>query len=288
MRTIKNIYNAPSTHWVGNGFRVSPLFSHMGEDKQTSPFLMFDYAAPMEFAPNSGKPRGVGGHPHRGFETVTIAYTGEVAHRDSSGCGGVIKQGDVQWMSAGNGIVHEEFHSPEFSERGGQFEMAQLWVNLPREHKRTPPRYQHLPSDGIPVVQTEAGSVRVIAGEFDGKRGAADTFTELNVWDVSVNEGAEQVFRLPESHNLSLVVRHGEVELNGSRRMGATQLAVFEREDGEIRIRNVGSGKAEILLLSGVPIDEPIAAHGPFVMNTREELIESFQEFNEGKYGVLD
>ena len=200
----------------------------------------------------------------------------------------MIKQGDVQWMTAGNGIVHEEFHSPEFSERGGQFEMAQLWVNLPREHKRTPPRYQHLPSDGIPVVQTEAGSVRVIAGEFDGKRGAADTFTELNVWDVSVNEGAEQVFRLPESHNLSLVVRHGEVELNGSRRMGEAQLAVFEREDGEIRIRNVDSGKAEILLLSGVPIDEPIAAHGPFVMNTREELIESFQEFNEGKYGVLD
>ena len=171
MRNIKQIYNAPHTHWVGNGFKVAPLFSHMGEDKQTSPFLMLDYAAPMEFAPNQASPRGVGAHPHRGFETVTIAYAGEVAHRDSSGGGGVIKQGDVQWMTAGGGIVHDEFHSPEFSARGGTFEMAQLWVNLPREHKRTPARYQHISADTIPVVADGSGSVRIIAGEYQGRRG---------------------------------------------------------------------------------------------------------------------
>ncbi|MFH6973874.1 pirin family protein [Neisseria sp. 23W00296] len=287
MRSIKKIYNAPRTHWVGDGFKVAPLFSHMGEDKQTSPFLMFDYAAPMEFSPNSGKPRGVGGHPHRGFETVTIAYSGEVSHRDSSG-GGTIRQGDVQWMTAGSGIVHEEFHSPEFSAKGGSFEMAQLWVNLPHEHKRTAPRYQHLPAAEIPVVADEASSVRVIAGEYQGRRGAADTFTELNVWDVTVNEGAETAITVPAGHNLAIVVRHGEIELNGEAAIQPTQLAVFEREEGEIRIRNSGSGKAEILLLSGEPIDEPIAAYGPFVMNTQEELAESIREFNAGKYGYLD
>ena len=288
MRTIKQIYNASHTHWVGNGFKVAPLFSHMGEDKQTSPFLMLDYAAPMEFAPNQAAPRGVGAHPHRGFETVTIAYAGEVAYRDSSGGGGVIKQGDVQWMTAGGGIVHNEFHSPEFSARGGTFEMAQLWVNLPREHKRTPARYQHISADTIPVVTDGSGSVRIIAGEYQGRRGAADTFTEMNVWDVTVNPGAEQVFRLPENHKLALVIRHGEVELNGSQRAAETQLAVFEREAGEICIRNTGGKPAEILLLSGVPIDEPIAAYGPFVMNTQEELVESVREFNEGKYGWLE
>lgn len=288
MRTIKQIYNARHTHWVGNGFKVAPLFSHMGEDKQTSPFLMLDYAAPMEFAPNQAAPRGVGAHPHRGFETVTIAYAGEVAHRDSSGGGGVIKQGDVQWMTAGGGIVHNEFHSPEFSARGGTFEMAQLWVNLPRKHKRTPARYQHISADTIPVVADGSGSVRIIAGEYQGRRGAADTFTEMNVWDVTVNPGVEMVFSLPENHNLALVIRHGEVELNGSQRAAETRLAVFEREAGEIRIRNTGSKPAEILLLSGVPIDEPIAAYGPFVMNTQEELVESVREFNEGKYGWLE
>lgn len=203
----------------------------------------------------------MGGHPHRGFETVTIAYAGEVAHRDSTGGGGVIRQGDVQWMTAGNGIVHEEFHSPEFSAHGGTFEMAQLWVNLPREAKRTPPRYRHLPSDTIPVMQTSAGSIRA---------------------------GAEQELRLPENHNLALVLRHGQAELNGEHAISPSQLAVFEREAGSIRIRNTGSGTAELLLLSGLPIDEPVAAYGPFVMNTRAELAESIREYNAGKYGSLD
>lgn len=210
-----------------------------------------------------------------------------MSHRDSSG-GGTIRQGDVQWMTAGGGIVHEEFHSPEFSAKGGSFEMAQLWVNLPREHKRTAPRYQHLPAAEIPVVADDASSVRVIAGEYQGRRGAADTFTELNVWDVTVNEGAETAITVPAGHNLAIVVRHGEIELNGEAAIQPTQLTVFEREEGEIRIRNSGSGKAEILLLSGEPIDEPIAAYGPFVMNTQEELAESIREFNAGKYGYLD
>ena len=166
--------------------------------------------------------------------------------------------------------------------------MAQLWVNLPREHKRTPAGYQHIGANTIPVITDENGSVRVIAGKYAGKLGPADAFTELNVWDVSVNAGAEMVFSLPENHNLALVVRHGEVELNGKERAVETQLAVFEREAGEIRIRNIGGKTAEILLLSGVPIDEPIAAYGPFVMNTQEELVESMREFKEGKYGWLD
>ncbi|HRM22328.1 MAG TPA: pirin family protein, partial [Neisseria sp.] len=162
MRTIRKIYNAPAKHWVGNGFYVSPLFSHMGEDKQTSPFLMFDYAMPHTFAPNNGAPRGVGAHPHSGFETVTIAYQGEVAHRDSTGSGGVIGEGDVQWMTAGAGIVHEEFHAESFGKRGGEFEMAQLWVNLPAKDKKTPARYQHLAKDNITVVPLadDAGHAR--------------------------------------------------------------------------------------------------------------------------------
>jgi redox-sensitive bicupin YhaK (pirin superfamily) len=216
MRTIRKIYNAPAKHWVGNGFYVSPLFSHMGEDKQTSPFLMFDYAMPHTFAPNNGAPRGVGAHPHSGFETVTIAYQGEVAHRDSTGSGGVIGEGDVQWMTAGAGIVHEEFHADSFGKRGGEFEMAQLWVNLPAKDKKTPARYQHLAKDNITVVPLadDAGHARIIAGRFGSADGAAETFTELNVWDIVLNSGAGADLDVPASHNLMLVVLRGEVRIN--------------------------------------------------------------------------
>ena len=190
MRNVKQIYRANSQHWVGDGFLVQPLFSHMGDDRGTNPFLMLDYAAPYEFSPNEARsPRGVGQHPHKGFETVTIAYHGEVAHRDSSGGGGIIYEGDVQWMTAGSGIIHEEFHSENFSKQGGLFEMVQLWVNLPAKDKNTPPRYQHLAKAGIPVVELpdEAGCLRLIAGEYKGVKGAADTFTEMNVWDIVLN-----------------------------------------------------------------------------------------------------
>ena len=289
MRKIRYIYNAPQTHWVGNGFKVAPLFSHMDTDKGTSPFLMLDYAAPMAFSPNAAAPRGVGAHPHKGFETVTIAYHGEVAHRDSTGGGGVIAEGDVQWMTAGAGIVHEEFHSEAFSARGGEFEMAQLWVNLPKKDKNTPARYQHLPAAAIPVVALDSNGshIRVIAGEYDSHRGAAETFTEMNVWDVALKAGAEVALDLPATHNLAIVVRRGVAEFNGEHRAAATQLATFERSGGEVRIRAL-DGDAELLLLSGEPIDEPVAAYGPFVMNTREELVQAVEDFNSGKFGRID
>lgn len=288
MRTIRKIYNAPAKHWVGNGFYVSPLFSHMGEDKQTSPFLMFDYAMPHTFAPNNGAPRGVGAHPHSGFETVTIAYQGEVAHRDSTGSGGVIGEGDVQWMTAGAGIVHEEFHAESFGKRGGEFEMAQLWVNLPAKDKKTPARYQHLAKDNITVVPLadDAGHARIIAGRFGSADGAAETFTELNVWDIVLNGGASADLDVPASHNLMLVVLRGEVRINGGQSVQASQMATFERESGNVKVEAVG-GEAKILLLSGVPIDEPVVGYGPFVMNTEAEIAEVMNEFRSGKFGAV-
>ncbi len=288
MRTIRKIYNAPAKHWVGNGFYVSPLFSHMDEDKQTSPFLMFDYAMPHTFAPNNGAPRGVGAHPHSGFETVTIAYQGEVAHRDSTGSGGVIGEGDVQWMTAGAGIVHEEFHADSFGKRGGEFEMAQLWVNLPAKDKKTPARYQHLAKDNITVVPLadDAGHARIIAGRFGNTDGAAETFTELNVWDIVLNSGAGADLDVPASHNLMLVVLRGEVRINGSQSVQASQMATCERESGSVKVEAVG-GDAKIWLLSGVPIDEPVVGYGPFVMNTEAEIAEVMNEFRSGKFGAV-
>ncbi len=290
MRNVKQIYRAISQHWVGDGFLVQPLFSHMGDDRGTNPFLMLDYAAPYEFSPNEARsPRGVGQHPHKGFETVTIAYHGEVAHRDSSGGGGIIYEGDVQWMTAGSGIIHEEFHSENFSKKGGLFEMVQLWVNLPAKDKNTPPRYQHLAKAGIPVVELpdEAGRLRLIAGEYKGEKGAADTFTEMNVWDIVLNAGKKAVLEIPEAHNLSMVVLRGNVTLNGKEQAGAEQLVGFEKSGGNVHIE-AGSEEVKILLLSGVPIDEPVVGYGPFVMNTAEEIRQAISDFKSGKFGSID
>ena len=290
MRNVKQIYRANSQHWVGDGFLVQPLFSHMGDDRGTNPFLMLDYAAPYEFSPNEARsPRGVGQHPHKGFETVTIAYHGEVAHRDSSGGGGIIYEGNVQWMTAGSGIIHEEFHSENFSKQGGLFEMVQLWVNLPAKDKNTPPRYQHLAKAGIPVVELpdEAGRLRLIAGEYKGEKGAADTFTEMNVWDIVLNAGKKAVLEIPEAHNLSMVVLRGNVTLNGKEQAGAEQLVGFEKSGGNVHIE-AGSEEVKILLLSGVPIDEPIVGYGPFVMNTAEEIRQAISDFKSGKFGSID
>lgn len=290
MRNVKQIYRANSQHWVGDGFLVQPLFSHMGDDRGTNPFLMLDYAAPYEFSPNEARsPRGVGQHPHKGFETVTIAYHGEVAHRDSSGGGGIIYEGDVQWMTAGSGIIHEEFHSENFSKKGGLFEMVQLWVNLPAKDKNTPPRYQHLAKAGIPVVEfpDEAGRLRLIAGEYKGVKGAADTFTEMNVWDIVLNAGKKAVLEIPEAHNLSMVVLRGNVTLNGKEQADAGQLVGFEKSGGNVHIE-AGSEEVKILLLSGVPIDEPVVGYGPFVMNTAEEIRQAISDFKSGKFGSID
>ena len=290
MRNVKQIYRAISQHWVGDGFLVQPLFSHMGDDRGTNPFLMLDYAAPYEFSPNEARsPRGVGQHPHKGFETVTIAYHGEVAHRDSSGGGGIIYEGDVQWMTAGSGIIHEEFHSENFSKQGGLFEMVQLWVNLPAKDKNTPPRYQHLAKAAIPVVEfpDEAGCLRLIAGEYKGVKGAADTFTEMNVWDIVLNAGKKAVLEIPETHTLSMVVLRGNVTLNGKEQADAGQLVGFEKSGGNVHIE-AGSEEVKILLLSGVPIDEPVVGYGPFVMNTAEEIRQAISDFKSGKFGSID
>ena len=288
MRQVRQIYSKNMRHWVGDGFWVEPLFSHMGMDKHTNPFLKLDYAAPYEFKPNMNRPRGVGSHPHKGFETVTIAYQGEVAHRDSTGSGGVIGEGDVQWMTAGAGIVHEEFHAESFGKRGGEFEMAQLWVNLPAKDKKTPARYQHLAKDNITVVPLadDAGHARIIAGRFGNTDGAAETFTELNVWDIVLNSGASADLDVPAGHNLMLVVLRGEVRINGGQSVQASQMATFERESGSVKVEAVG-GEAKILLLSGVPIDEPVVGYGPFVMNTEAEIAEVMNEFRSGKFGAV-
>lgn len=289
MRNVKQIYRANSQHWVGDGFLVQPLFSHMGEDRGTDPFLMLDYAAPYEFAPNQARgPRGVGQHPHKGFETVTIAYHGEVAHRDSSGGGGVIKEGDVQWMTAGSGIIHEEFHSEAFSRSGGLFEMVQLWVNLPAKDKNTPAHYQHLAKEAIPVValHDDAGHLRLIAGRHGETDGAAETYTEMNVWDVVVHAGREAVLEVPASHGLSMVVLRGEAVFNGQDRAGAGQLVAFEQGGGQVRVQ-AGDEEVKILLFSGVPINEPVVGYGPFVMNTAEEIRQAITDFNNGRFGQI-
>lgn len=289
MRNVRKIYTANSSHWVGDGFLVQPLFSHMGEDKKTDPFLMLDYAAPQVYEPNfSSELRGVGRHPHKGFETVTIAYSGEVAHKDSTGGGGVIKEGDVQWMTAGSGIIHQEFHSEEFSRRGGLFEMVQLWVNLPKAHKNTPPKYQHLPKEKIPVVNfaNGAGYARLIAGEFEGVNGAAGTFSEMNVFDIVINANSEVKFNIPASHALSMVVLRGKASFNGKDSASAGQLVGFEFEGGEVAIK-AGDDELKILLLSGEPINEPVVGYGPFVMNTTEEIRQAINDFNSGKFGQI-
>ncbi len=289
MRNIRKVYSANSQHWVGDGFLVQPLFSHMGADRGTDPFLMLDYAAPREFAPGSvNHPRGVGQHPHKGFETVTIAYHGEVAHRDSAGGGGVIKEGDVQWMTAGAGIIHEEFHSEAFSQSGGLFEMVQLWVNLPAKDKNTPARYQHLAKENIPVVQLpdNAGYLRLIAGTCEGVQGTAETFTEMNVWDGVVNASKEAVLNVPASHSLSMVVLRGKATFNGKDTAGAGQLVRFEDGSGEVKVA-AGDEEVKILLLSGVPIAEPVVGYGPFVMNTEQEIRQAIHDFNSGKFGQI-
>ena len=230
----------------------------------------------------------MGEHPHRGFETVTIVYDGEVAHRDSTGAGGTIRPGDVQWMSAAAGILHDEFHSAEFTKNGGTLEMVQLWVNLPAKDKMTTPKYQSLLDKQIPAVALpdKAGTVRVIAGDFDGHKGPADTFTPIDVWDIRLKQGKSADLRVPEGHTLMLAILHGNVTLNGEETVREAQMVMFDRDGDSVRIE--AGTDSKILLLSGEPIDEPIAGYGPFVMNTEEEIRQAIKDFNSGRFGRLD
>jgi redox-sensitive bicupin YhaK (pirin superfamily) len=286
---VKNIlgtYSNNSRHWVGDGFPVRSLFSYNQLGNSVSPFLLFDYAGPERFTP-AARPRGVGQHPHRGFETVTIVYDGEVAHRDSTGQGGVIGPGDVQWMTAGSGILHEEFHSPGFTQTGGALRMVQLWVNLPAKDKMTPPRYQSIRDADIPAVDLAegAGQIRVIAGESHGEKGPADTFTPVNLWDVRLTPDARLHLELPEGHTAVIAVLSGHVTVNGSRRVGEAEAVLFDRAGAGAAIH--ADEEAILLVLTGEPIDEPIVGHGPFVMNTEAQIREAIEDFAGGRFGQM-
>jgi len=286
MKPITSVQTNPNQHWVGDGFPVRSLFSYHTHGAQTSPFLLLDYAGPWKFDP-AAKPRGVGEHPHRGFETVTIVYSGEVEHRDSTGAGGKIGPGDVQWMTAASGILHQEFHSHDFTRTGGDFEMVQLWVNLPAKDKMSKPGYQNLLDQDIPSVDLAvgAGRVRVIAGEFEGRKGPARTFTPINVWDVRLNNGRKAEFKVDEGHTVALIVLHGTVQVNATQLVREGQLVCFDRAGSEISVE--ANNDATMLLLSGEPIDEPIVGYGPFVMNTEAEIHQAIADFNSGKFGRM-
>lgn len=284
MKTIDAIVRNDSSHWVGDGFPVRSLFSYHGDTTAISPFLLFDYAGPWNFEPVEGHPRGVGEHPHKGFETVTIVYDGEVCHRDSTGGGGTIGAGEVQWMTAGAGVLHEEFHSPGYSKTGGPFRMVQLWVNLPAKDKLTPAKYQAIPRDAIVDVPFNGGRARIIAGEFDGTKGPATTFTPINLWDVRLDADAEVTLPLPTGHTTMIAVLSGHVTIDG-KGIGEAEIARLSRDGEGVPVR--ADGDAMLLVLTGEPIDEPVFGYGPFVMNTEVEIQEAITEFNSGKFGVL-
>lgn len=287
-KQVLEIHPAPQPHWVGDGFPVTSVFTMQGQlGKQMSPFLMLDYAQPTEFAP-ANKPRGVDSHPHKGFETVTIIYQGAVEHRDSSGASGIIGEGDVQWMTAGSGLVHEEKHEKNFTKQGGTFQVAQLWVNLQAKDKSAPPKYQTILKDEIPIVQLEdgAGYMRIIAGEYDSKKGAAQTFTPLNVFDLRLKAGKNMSLNLPEGYNSALIVQEGQVVLNGGQKIEPVTLAIADTKGEQIEIR--ADKDSMLLVLSGQPIDEPIAAYGPFVMNSEKEIKSAIEDFRNGAMGQLD
>lgn len=286
MKKILGTYRAPRGHWVGDGFPVRSLFSYDSHGKHLSPFLLLDYAGPAAFKP-ADQPRGVGQHPHRGFETVTIVYEGEVEHRDSTGAGGKIGPGDVQWMTAASGILHEEFHSREFTRTGGTLEMVQLWVNLPASDKMSTPGYQTLLDHDIPSVAlpNEAGRVRVIAGDYAGHRGPAHTFTPINVWDIRLNQGHDARFSVPEGHTLAIVVLRGTVQVNGTQIVRDAEMVMLDRAGSDLLLE--ANSDATVLLLGGEPIDEPIVGHGPFVMNSAAEINQAIVDFNNGRFGQM-
>lgn len=274
-------------HWVGDGFPVRSMFTYQQDiADQISPFLLMDYAGPLEFSP-SEHVRGVGEHPHRGFETVTFVYSGEVVHKDSAGGGGKIGPGDVQWMTAASGLVHEEMHSADFSKTGGLFEMVQLWVNLPAKFKMAQPRYQGLTSAQIPRVELadNAGSLRVVAGEFAGQKGPAQTFTPIQAWDIRLNQGATQNFKVKKGDTTLVFVLDGEVRLHGGETIKSAELAVLDKTEEEFSLTAVSNAK--ILFLAGEPINEPIVGYGPFVMNTTKEISQAMVDYESGLMGRL-
>lgn len=286
MKAILSILPAPGQHWVGDGFPVRSMFSPRTLGEFISPFILMDYAGPFE-TPPTDHPRGVDVHPHRGFETVTVVYQGEVEHRDSAGNAGKIGPGDVQWMTAASGVVHEEKHGREFAARGGTLEMAQIWVNLPAKAKMSAPRYQEILAKAIPTVDllNRAGAVRVVAGDFSGTPGATRTVTPLNLWDVSLKSGGVADLPVPAGHNTLLFMVRGRVHFPDGQSAGTTQLVVLGRDENGVSLQADEDSSA--ILLSGEPIDEPMVAHGPFVMNTQAEIRQAIEDYQSGRMGTL-
>jgi redox-sensitive bicupin YhaK (pirin superfamily) len=288
-KKIERVIAPPAAHMVGDGFRVHnfiPYGNGMSMERM-SPFIMMDYNSKFYFPPTKDQ-RGVGVHPHRGFETVTIAYKGKVAHNDSSGNSGVIGEGDVQWMTAASGILHKEYHEEQFSREGGDFQMVQLWVNLPAKDKMSKPKYQGITNDQITKYQLpdNGGIVEVIAGEYNGAAGAASTFTPVNLLNAKLNKDAVATFNFPAKHNSALLVIEGSIVVNDSETVPTDNFLLFTNEGEEFTVKALEN--SVVLILSGEPIDEPIAAHGPFVMNTQQEIIQAFNDVNMGRFGFLD
>lgn len=283
MKQLSQIRSAPDGHWVGDGFPVRTMFSYNTDGAEVSPFLMLDYAGPTDF-PAASQPRGVGEHPHRGFETVTIIYQGEIEHKDTAGNHGSIGPGDVQWMTAAKGVLHEEMHSRTFTENGGTLEMIQLWVNLPAKNKMNEPRYQEILNATIPAVKLgNDGSVaRIIAGNFNGTNGPAHSFTPINLWDLRLKAGHRTTLSMPEGFSTTMLILSGQVQINGNKTANATELALFELTGEDIELK--AQQDATVLVMGGEPIDEPISGHGPFVMNTRKEIFQAVSDFQAGRF----
>jgi redox-sensitive bicupin YhaK (pirin superfamily) len=286
LKSIEAIIPAPATHWVGDGFLMHNFIPQSINQNRVSPFLMLDHGAKKYFEPTA-TPRGVGVHPHRGFETVTIAYKGRVAHHDSAGNSGIIGEGEVQWMTAGSGILHKEYHEKEFSQKGGEFHMVQIWVNLPKIDKMTEPKYQGITKDMI-VKQNldQKGSyIELIAGQYNGQTGPASTFSPINLWNVYLNQDCKANFTLPQNYNTMLLVIDGELGING-KNVSKDQIVLFENDGEEINL--TANQDSICLILSGEPIAEPIFHYGPFAMNTREEILQAFEDLENGKFGYLE
>ncbi|MHA3047818.1 pirin family protein [Riemerella anatipestifer] len=288
-RTVELVVSPREPHFVGDGFRVHNFVpsAYRLDMERMNPIIMMDYNSKYHFEP-SEIPKGVGVHPHRGFETVTIAYQGKVEHHDSSGGGGIIGEGDVQWMTAASGVLHKEFHEKEWSKKGGIFQMVQLWVNLPAKDKMSTPKYQSIENATINRYQLEndKGEIEIIAGEYKGVKGSASTFTPLHLFNAKLKKGATANFSFPKHFNTALLVLEGDITVNQTEEVPTDHFALMENNGEDFTIE--ATSDTIVLVLSGEPINEPIAAHGPFVMNTRQELVQAFDDFNKGKFGYLE
>lgn len=286
-KNIEKVIAPRAPHFVGDGFRVHNFIPSGMTQQRTDPFIMLDYNSTWN-VPASNEPKGVGVHPHRGFETVTIAYKGRVEHADSSGGGGVIGEGDVQWMTAASGVLHKEFHEKEWSRKGGDFQMVQLWVNLPAKDKMSPPKYQALKHENMAksALPDGKGYVEVIAGEYKGTKGSATTFSPVHLYNLYLQPGGDAAFSFPAGYTTGLLVIKGSVQVNGDTPVAQDHFVLFANDGEEVQVS--ASEDATVLLLSGEPLREPIVSYGPFVMNTEKEIEEAIRDFNTGKFGYLE